>query len=183
MSCYLRCLENNQRGIDIESFAGRCKYENSFEKQTWSAHSEHETSWTLPRSSVTNSPRDFTVSLHVSPLWHIFPLGCSVYRLTVFFCAVRRPPGATCLSAASEWCTACYNGGSCLETRFGIMCQCPRFWSGPQCKDPITCHDLPCKQASACLDYVSVIPLARPKWLLLLRSICSRCCTARQFQF
>lgn len=35
------------------------------------------------------------------------------------------------------------------------MCQCPRFWTGPQCKEPITCRDLPCKQASACHDYVS----------------------------
>lgn len=63
--------------------------------------------------------------------------------------------GPTCLSSASDWCSACYNGGSCLETRFGVMCQCPRFWTGPQCKDPITCRDLPCKQASACHDYVS----------------------------
>lgn len=63
--------------------------------------------------------------------------------------------GPTCLSSASDWCSACYNGGSCLETRFGIMCQCPRFWMGPQCKEPITCRDLPCKQASACHDYVS----------------------------
>lgn len=65
------------------------------------------------------------------------------------------PLGTTCLSPASDWCSACYNGGSCLETRFGVMCQCPRFWTGPQCKDPITCRDLPCKQASACHDYVS----------------------------
>lgn len=68
---------------------------------------------------------------------------------------ISKRSGTACLSPASDWCSACYNGGSCLETRFGIMCQCPRFWTGPQCKDPITCRDLPCKQASACHDYVS----------------------------
>ena len=71
------------------------------------------------------------------------------------FVFISKRSGTTCLSPASDWCSACYNGGSCLETRFGIMCQCPRFWTGPQCKEPITCRDLPCKQASACHDYVS----------------------------
>lgn len=77
-----------------------------------------------------------------------------------------RSSGATCSTSVSDWCTICHNGGTCIETVFGIMCQCPRFWTGTQCKEQITCRNLPCKQASACHDYVSAI-----SWYFALRII------------
>ncbi|XP_067213667.1 protein crumbs isoform X2 [Linepithema humile] len=60
--------------------------------------------------------------------------------------------GATCSSPASDWCSVCYNGGTCSETIYGA-CQCTRFWTGPHCEVPVTCENLPCKQESVCHDY------------------------------
>lgn len=86
---------------------------------------------------------------------HRRPPAFVIYRRVRVSCMIRLS-GSTCSSPASDWCNACYNGGSCAETVHGIVCQCPRFWTGPQCKEPVTCNNLPCKQASGCHDYVSV---------------------------
>ena len=72
-----------------------------------------------------------------------------VYRIVHAFI------GLTCFTPVSEWCSYCSNGGTCVDVPYGMKCQCTRFWTGPQCKEPITCRDMPCKQATMCRDYVS----------------------------
>lgn len=63
--------------------------------------------------------------------------------------------GSTCHTPVSDWCSFCANGGTCIETLYGTICQCTRFWMGTQCKEPVTCRDMPCNQATMCRDYVS----------------------------
>ena len=74
-------------------------------------------------------------SLEISPV----PYMVNANKTSLVGVRVEVVPECVCGArnfAKVETCSThvCYNGGRCLEGRWGVRCQCPRGFEGPRCQ-------------------------------------------------